>query len=83
MRSILALSAVLSCLLASSANAEKAKAQLTPEQKALRKELLARYDSNKDGKLDKQERAKVSKEDQERLEKAGLAPRKKKNAKTD
>jgi hypothetical protein len=42
--------------------------------------LLEKYDTNKDGKLDKEERAKVSKEDKEKLEKAGLVRNRKKNA---
>ena len=50
----------------------------TEEQRKLRKELLDKYDTNKDGKLDKAERAKISKEDQEKLEKAGLGQRPKK-----
>src|SRR5438067_12428941 len=54
-------------------NAGKKRPKLTEEQRKLRKELLEKYDANKDGKLDKQERAKISKEDQEKLEKAGLA----------
>ena len=58
----------------------EAKAKPTPsaEQKALRKEMTAKYDTNKDGKLDKEERAKISAEDKEKMEKAGLGPKKKK-----
>ena len=51
---------------------------LTEEQKALRKEMLAKYDANKDGKLSPEERKKISAEDKEKLSKAGLGPRKKK-----
>ena len=54
-------------------NGAKKRARPTEEQRKLRKELIERYDTNKDGKLDKEERAKISKEDQEKLEKAGLA----------
>ena len=50
----------------------------TEEQRKLRKELLDKYDTNKDGKLNKAERAKISKDDQEKLEKAGLAAHHKK-----
>lgn len=50
--------------------------KLTDEQKAVYKELLAKYDANKDGKLDKEERAKMSAEDKEKLEKAGLGRKK-------
>ncbi len=56
-------------------NAQDAKPthrQMTAEQKALQKEMLEKYDTNKDGKLDRAERAKISKEDKERMEKAGL-----------
>src|SRR5436190_22705221 len=35
------------------------KPKLTDEQKAVRKEMVAKYDTNKDGKLDKEERAKM------------------------
>ena len=56
----------------------KKRQKPTEEQRKLRKELLDKYDTNKDGKLDKDERAKVSKEDKERLEKAGMGPRAKK-----
>ena len=52
-------------------------AEQTAEQKALKKELLAKYDTNKDGKLDKDERAKISAEDKAKLEKAGLGHKKK------
>ena len=43
-------------------NAQEAKPkhELTDEQKAVQKEMLAKYDTNKDGKLDKEERAKMS-----------------------
>ena len=54
------------------------KAKLTAEQQALQKEMLAKYDTDKNGKLNKTERAKMSKEDQEKMIKAGLlkAPKK-------
>jgi len=61
-------------------DAGKAKTTPTAEQKALRKEITAKYDTNKDGKLDKEERAKISAEDKEKMEKAGLGPKKKKKA---
>jgi hypothetical protein len=53
-----------------------AKPALTEEQKKARKELMAKYDANKDGKLDKEERAKITDEDKTRLKKAGLTPKK-------
>lgn len=42
----------------------------TAEQKAARKALLEKYDTNKDGKLDKDERAKITEEERK---KAGYA----------
>jgi uncharacterized OsmC-like protein len=78
----------LTCVLALAAHAAdgegkkdseaKVKPAPTAEQKALRKEIRAKYDTNKDGKLDKEERAKISTEDKEKMEKAGLGPKKKK-----
>jgi hypothetical protein len=55
-----------------------AKKKLTAEQEALQKEMLAKYDTDKNGKLDKTERAAISKEDKEKMTKAGLlkAPKK-------
>ena len=53
-------------------NGGKKHARLTHEQRKLRKEMVDKYDTNKDGKLDKTERAKISKEDQQKMEKAGL-----------
>lgn len=48
------------------------KRELTAEQKKLRQEIVTKYDANKDGKLDKDERAAISAEDKTRMEKAGL-----------
>jgi hypothetical protein len=50
----------------------KPKHKLTDEQKTLRKEMTEKYDANKDGKLDKDELAKISKEDKDKMEKAGV-----------
>lgn len=60
--------------------AKKEKKPLTAEQKALWKEIVTKYDANKDGKLDKTERAAISAEDQAKLEKAGVTHAKKKHA---
>lgn len=57
------------------------KRQLTEEQRALMKELRDKYDTNKDGKLDAAERKAMSAEDKEKLSKAGITPRKKKENK--
>jgi len=45
------------------------KHQLTDEQKAFRKQILEKYDTNKDGKLSKEERAAFSAEDKAQWEK--------------
>lgn len=56
------------------------KHETTAEQKAVMKEIKEKYDTNKDGKLDKEERAKISAEDKAKMEKAGLPMGKKKKA---
>lgn len=67
----------LTCAFALVAQAEdtkdkegKKKAAPTAEQKAVKKEITDKYDTNKDGKLDKEERAKLSAEDKAKWEKA-------------
>ncbi len=59
------------------------KAKPTPEQKQERKALIEKYDANKDGKLDKDEMAKMSQEDKDKWQQlkpkaAGQAKGKKK-----
>ena len=74
----------LTCALAFTASAGekgKKKHELTAEQKTIMKDMVAKYDTNKDGKLDKEERAKMSAEDKEKMQKAGLG-RKKKDGET-
>jgi len=66
----------MACALSLTASAAEGKQKLTDEQKALKKELLEKYDTNKDGKLNKEERAKMSKEDKQKAEKAGLGHKK-------
>jgi len=61
---------------ASAADGDK-RPQRTPEQKALMKEITEKYDKDKDGKLSAEERKSISKEDQEKMTKAGIGPRKK------
>ena len=71
----------VTCALALVANAEdtkkseEGKKKATPEQKTARKALVEKYDTNKDGKLDKDERAKIPAEERE---KAGMAKKGKK-----
>ncbi|HWF19909.1 MAG TPA: hypothetical protein VG754_11605 [Verrucomicrobiae bacterium] len=48
----------------------QAQKAVTDEQKALKKEMLEKYDTNKDGKLDKDERAKMTPEDKAKWSKA-------------
>jgi hypothetical protein len=45
---------------------------LTEDQKALRKELVEKYDKDKDGKLSPEERKSISEEDRAKMQKAGL-----------
>lgn len=59
----------------------KKKHEQTAEQKALKKDLLAKYDVNKDGKLDQGERAKINTEDKAKMQKAGLLHKKKEDTK--
>jgi hypothetical protein len=58
------------------------RGQLTEEQRAVQKEIRAKYDKNKDGKLDAEERKAITAEDKEKLAKAGLTPRKRREAPT-
>ena len=46
----------------------------TEAQKTARKDLVEKYDANKDGKLDREEMKKFSDEDKEKAKKAGLGP---------
>jgi hypothetical protein len=65
---------------AQDATPKKEKKKMTAEQKQIMTDMLAKYDTNKDGKLDKTERAAMSQEDKDKMTKAGLGP--KKNAPT-
>ena len=64
-------------------NAGKKHPKESEERRKLRKDMLEKYDIDKNGKLDKKERAKISKEDQEKLTKAGLGPQAKKGKKAE
>ncbi len=73
-----ALALVLVGSLATSVQAQEEKKKkerppLTEEQKALMKEITGKYDADKDGKLSPEERAKISQEDKEKMQKAGLS----------
>lgn len=52
------------------------KHKLTAEQQTVMTEMLAKYDTNKDGKLEKSERAAMTQEDKDKMTKAGLAKKK-------
>ena len=54
----------------------KPKKALTPEQQTVMKEMLAKYDTNKDGKLDKTERAAMTQADKDKMAKVGLGKKK-------
>jgi hypothetical protein len=60
---------------------KKERPALTEEQKTLLKEIKEKYDANKDKKLDKEERAKISDEDKKRMKDAGFGGKKKKPGK--
>jgi len=62
----LAFGLLTSCVLAQDKPAEKPKKQPSPaaQQRAERKALIEKYDANKSGRLDKQERAKMTPEEQ-------------------
>lgn len=55
---------------------EKKKPSVSAEKKALRKELVEKYDTNKNGYLDKEEKSKMTPEDAEKWK--SLTPPKKK-----
>ena len=65
------------------APAKKVKKELTAEQKVVMADMLAKYDTDKNGKLDKTERAAMSQEDKDKMAKAGLGMAKKKAAATE
>jgi hypothetical protein len=76
MKKALLLVAALFCTVAITASAQTApKKPATAEQKALRKQMIEKYDANKDGKLDKEEIAKISEADQKALKDAGVTLR--------
>ena len=74
MKKALLLTAGLFCAIAITASAADApaKKQMTPEQKALRKEMVEKYDTDKDKKLSKEEVSKITPDDQKKLKEAGI-----------
>ena len=77
MKKLLGIAALVCALALTASAAEGKKKQLTDDQKKTKKELLDKYDTNKDGKLDKDEKAKMSKEDVAKGEDVGLLHKKK------
>ncbi len=75
------------CALAVATQAEEGKTKkksegksaAAAEQKALRKEITDKYDTDKNGRLNKEEKARISTQDKEKFNKA-FPERKKKNA---
>ena len=56
-----------------SVNAAKgSKKSMTPEQEKLKKEMVEKYDANKDGKVDEQEAAKIDRADKKKMKEAGV-----------
>jgi len=75
MKKLFAVAVGLLCataLVVQAQDAKPPKKELTPEQQAVMKEMLAKYDTNKDGKLDKTEREAMTQEDKDKMAKAGL-----------
>jgi curli biogenesis system outer membrane secretion channel CsgG len=91
MKKLLVIAATLACAVALNATAQdsakpaeaagKKKTALTADQKKLQKEMVEKYDANKDGKLDKEEKAKISADDKKKMSDAGLGPKKKEKTK--
>jgi hypothetical protein len=82
MKKFLAITLTLLCatailVQAQDAAPKKKGPKLTPEQKQVMDDMLAKYDTNKDGKLDKTERAAMTQEDKDKMTKAGLGAKKK------
>ena len=71
---------VLSLLCLATVISVQAQKAETDDQKAVKKEMLEKYDTNKDGKLDKDERSKMTDDDKAKWQKA--FPHKKKTADT-
>jgi len=83
MKKLLGIAALVCALALTASAAEGKKKQLTDDQKKTKKELLDKYDTNKDGKIDKDEKAKISKEDLSKAEDVGLVHKKKGDSKSD
>jgi len=84
MKKLISTLLVLACITSVSfaADAAPKKKEVSPEVKALRTELMAKYDADKDGKFSKEERAKMSAADKAKMQKingGATTPKKKKD----
>ena len=61
---------VLALLCVATVISVQAQKAVTDEQKAVKQEMLDKYDTNKDGKLDKDERSKMTAEDKAKWDQA-------------
>ena len=57
---------------ASAADGDKKKKELTPDQKKVMDEITTKYDANKNGKLEPEEREKISDDDKKKMKDAGI-----------
>jgi hypothetical protein len=73
----------VTCAVVLSAKAAEGEKSDKSEAKAERKALIEKYDTNKDGKLDKDEQAKMTTEDKEKWAKVHSGKKKKEEAKKD
>ncbi|MEI8290381.1 MAG: hypothetical protein WCH99_13005 [Verrucomicrobiota bacterium] len=82
MKKLLLIAAALLCatVLTVQAADKKAKKELTPEQKQVQTDMLAKYDTNKDGKLDATEKAAMTPDDKAKYDAAFPPHKKKKDA---
>lgn len=54
---------------------EAKRPEMTAEQKKLWKEMVTKYDADKSGRLNKEEKTKISDEDKKKLKDAGIGPK--------
>ena len=85
MKKLLLIAVALLCATAITVQAgdKKGKKELTPEQKQVQTDMLAKYDTNKDGKLDATEKAAMTADDKAKYDAAFPPHKKKKNAGSD
>ena len=79
MKKLILIAVALLCATALTVQAadKKTKKELTPEQKQVQTDMLAKYDTNKDGKLDATEKAAMTADDKAKYD-AAFPPHKKK-----